>query len=135
MLEVNNKNKALVRRIYAEIWNQGNLAVAREIFAQPEGVERFVREFRTAFPDLQHTVEEIIAEGDRVVVRFSARGTHTGQWKQYPPSGKPIHYTGVTLATIEGEKITHHRTWWDTLELIEQISAESSWRSPGRIGL
>ena len=88
MLEVNSKNKALVRRIYAEIWNQGNLTVAREIFAQPEGVERFVQEFRTAFPDLQHTVEEIIAEGDRVMVRFSARNPYRSM-EAVPPWQNP----------------------------------------------
>ena len=124
MSEQENKNKVLVRRIYEEMWNQGDLAVAREIFAEPEGVRRFVEEFRAAFPDLRHTLEELIAEGDRVAARFSAQGTHTGQWKQHAPSGKPIHYTGVTLATVQGGKIIHHHTWWDTLELLEQIGGK-----------
>jgi steroid delta-isomerase-like uncharacterized protein len=114
-------NKALVRRIYEEMWNKSVPAAARGIFAHPEGVERFVREFLAAFPDLQHTVEEIIAEGDRVVARFSSHGTHIGMWKEFPPSNKPIHYTGVTLARIENGLIAEHHTWWDTLEVIEQI--------------
>ena len=50
-------NKALVQRIYDEIWNQGNPAAARELFTKPEGVERLVWEILTAFPDLQHMVE------------------------------------------------------------------------------
>ena len=123
MSEIESQNKVLVRRIFEEMWNQGNLAAASEIFAEPESVQKFVREFLTAFPNLQHTVEELIAEGDRVVARFSAQGTHTGPWKQYPASGKPVHYTGVTIATVEAGKITHHHTWWDTLEVVEQISA------------
>src|SRR5687768_8552544 len=111
------RNKVLVRRIYEDMWNQGNLTVASEIFAEPEGVQRFMKEFLKAFPNLHHTVEELIAEGDRVVARFSAQGTQTGQWKHYAPSGNPIHYTGVTITHIEGDKIIHHHTWWDAIEV------------------
>ncbi len=116
------RNKAVVRRIYDEMWNQGKIAVAREIFAEPEGVERFVQEFLAAFPDLHHTVEDMIAEGNRVVARFSAQGIHTGQWRQYPASGNPIHYTGVTIVSIGRGKVTHHHTWWETLDVIKQIT-------------
>ncbi len=121
MSHTDNKNKALVRRIYEEMWNQGNLDVADEIFAEPEGVKKFVKEFLEAFPDLQHTVGEMIAKKDQVVACFSAQGIHTGRWKQYPASGKPIFYTGVTIATIERNKIIRHNTWWDTMKVIEQI--------------
>jgi steroid delta-isomerase-like uncharacterized protein len=116
------ENKKLARRIYDEMWNRGDPAAAAGIFARPEGVGKFVREFLEAFPDLQHTVEEMIAEGDRVVTRFSAAGTHSGLWLGHPATGKSIHYTGVTVATIEKGRITDHHTWWDRLELIEQIS-------------
>jgi len=121
MSEITNKNKSLVLRIYEEMWNEGNPTIASEIFAQPASVQRFVSEFLKAFPDLHHTVEEMIAEDDRVVARFTARGTHTGQWENFAPSGKPIHYTGVTLVHIKGDKIVHHHTWWDTMEVVEQI--------------
>jgi steroid delta-isomerase-like uncharacterized protein len=117
-----NQNKILVRRVFEEMWNYSDLSVADEIFAQPEGARRFVSEFLTAFPDLHHTIEDMIAEGDRVVVRFSAHGTHTGPWRRYPVSGKPIHYTGVTLARVAGDRIVDHHTWWDILDVIEQIT-------------
>ncbi len=116
------ENKSLACRIYIEMWNQDNPNIARELFAHPAGVERFVREFRAAFPDLHHTLDEMIAEGSQVVIRFHAEGTHTGPWKQYPASGKPVRYTGVTLLTIEYGKVADHHTWWDRFELIEQIS-------------
>ena len=116
-------NQALVLRIYEEVWNDGNLAAAEDIFVQPAGVQRFVSEFLRAFPDLHHTVEELIAVGDTVVARFSARGTHRGQWKEYPPTGRTIHYTGVTIAHVVDGKVADHRTWWDTWEVIEQITA------------
>jgi steroid delta-isomerase-like uncharacterized protein len=116
-------NKALVRRIYDEMWNQANPAAAGELFSLSDGVRLFVSEFLAAFPDLQHSIEEIIAEEDRVAVRFSARGTHTGPWRGIPASHKPIHYTGVTLATVAEGKISVHHTWWDILDVIEQIKA------------
>ena len=114
-------NKVLMRRVYEEMWNAGNPALAVEIFAQPTGVERFVRQFLSSFPDLQHTVETMIAEGDQVAVRFSARGTHAGKWMDFAPTEKSIQYTGITLARIAGDKIVEHHTWWDKAGLIEQL--------------
>lgn len=116
------ENKALALRIYAELWNRGDLSIASELFTWPEGVERFVREFRAAFSDLQHTVETVIAEGSQVAIRFHAEGTQTGPWRQYPASGKRVRYTGITCLTIENGKIVDHHTCWDQLELIEQIN-------------
>ena len=105
-----------------EMWNGAKPALAAELFAQPEGVERFVSQFLRSFPDLQHTVEGMIAEGDEIAVRFSARGTHSGQWLGFAPTGTSIHYSGATLARIEGNKIVEHHTWWDKAVLIEQIN-------------
>jgi len=103
------------------MWNGGNTALAKEIFAQPEGVERFLMQFLISFPDLQHAVEGMVAEGDWVAVHFSTRGTHSGQWMEFAPTGKSIHYTGITLARISGDKIIEHHTWWDKAGLIEQV--------------
>jgi predicted ester cyclase len=121
MADVTGKNKALMRRIYEEMWNRAEPSLARELFAKPEGVEKFVGEFLTSFPDLQHTVEEMIAEGDQVAVRFTARGTHSRPWLRFAPSGRSIQYSGVTLARIDGDKIVEHHTWWDKAGLIEQV--------------
>ena len=121
MSDLMSKNKALMRRVYEEMWNKGNPALAVEIFAQPEGVERFVSQFLLAFPNLQHVVEDMIVDDDRIAVRFSAQGTHSGEWMQFAPTGKPIHYTGVTWARIANGRIIEHHTWWDKAGLIEQI--------------
>jgi predicted ester cyclase len=121
MSDLTSKNKALMRRIYEEMWNQGKPALAAELFAQPEGVERFVSQFLLSFPDLQHVVEEMIADGDRVAVRFSTQGTHSGTWMHFVPTGKSIRYTGVTWASIAGNRIAEHHTWWDKAGLIEQL--------------
>src|SRR5262245_3296675 len=122
MSEAISKNKALMRRIYEEMWNAGNPSLAAEIFESPQGVIRFVRQFLISFPDLQHTIEGMIEEGDQVVVQFSARGTHKGQWSEFPPTGRSIQYTGVTVARIEEDKIIEHHTWWDKMSLVEQVS-------------
>jgi len=121
MSDLNSKNKTLMRRIYEEMWNRADPAVAAEIFAQPGGVEQFVSQFLLSFPDLQHTIEEMIEEDDRIAVQFSAQGTHAGQWLQFAPTGKAIHYTGITLARIAGNKIIEHHTWWDKQDLMKQL--------------
>ncbi len=121
MSDLTSKNKALMRRIYEEMWNRANPSIAAEIFAQPEGVELFISQFLLSFPDLQHAIDEMIAEDDRIAVQFSADGTHTGQWMHFAPTGKSIHYTGITLACIAGNKIIEHRTWWDKQGLMKQL--------------
>jgi len=122
MSETISKNKALMRRIYEEMWNASNPSLAAEIFERPEGVTRFVSQFLMSFPDLQHTIEGMIEERDQVAVQFSACGTHQGQWLQFPPTGRSIQYSGVTVARIEADKIIKHHTWWDKMSLVEQIS-------------
>ena len=121
MSEQTSKNKDLMRRIYEEMWNEAKPSLAAELFAKPEGVERFVSQFLGSFPDLQHRVEGMIAEGDQVAVRFSAHGTHSGQWLEFAPTGRAILYTGVTLARIENDKIVEHQTWWDKAMVLEQV--------------
>ena len=93
-------NKAIVRRIYEDLWNKGDLSAADEIFAQPESVKRYVSTFLSAFPDLQHFIEEMITEGDTVVAHFSARGTHTGQWHNIASTNKQIASCARILGQI-----------------------------------
>ena len=121
MSDLTSKNKALMRRVYEEMWNRADPGAAPELFASPDGVERFVSQFLISFPDLQHTVEGMLAEGDEVAVQFSARGTHSGEWLGFAATGRPIQYTGLTLARISGDRIIEHHTWWDKAGLIEQI--------------
>jgi predicted ester cyclase len=128
MFDLAGRNKDLMRRIYEDMWNQADPSIAAEIFAQPEGVERFVGQFLLSFPDLQHSVEAMIAEDDRVAVQFSAHGTHTGQWMYFAPTDKIIRYTGVTLARIAEGKIIEHHTGWDKMGLVDQIGGGNAAR-------
>jgi predicted ester cyclase len=126
MSELASKNKALMRRVYEEMWNRARPAIAAELFASPEGVEKFVSQFLRSFPDLQHRVEGMVAERDQVAVRFSARGTQTGPWLDFSATGRSVQYTGVTLARIAGDKIIEHHTWWDKAGLLDQIKGGKS---------
>src|SRR4051812_6753616 len=111
------ENKAIMHR-YEEAVNQGNLDLIDEVIAAdyvghepdedlhgPEGYKQFLTMFRSAFPDLHLTVEDEIAEGDRVASRFTVRGTHQGELMSIPPTGKQITVTGITICRFEDGKV------------------------------
>ncbi|MBS1253933.1 MAG: hypothetical protein MAG451_02987 [Anaerolineales bacterium] len=129
-------NKAVVRRVMEDIWNQGNLAVADEMFAASyvehfpddteylglDGLKECVVYWRTAFPDLQFTVEGMVGEGNEVVVRWTARGTHGGEYMGIPATGERVVFTGNTTYRISDGKV--QETWWEWDEpgLMQQLS-------------
>lgn len=133
------ENKALVRRWVEELFNEGNLEVADEIIAPdsvlhdptlpdlpdgPEGHKRFVGLYRAAIPDAHVALEdELLAEGDRVVSRWSAHGTHQGELMGIPPTGGRVTPTGITVWRIEGGKIAETWTNYDALGMMRQIGA------------
>ena len=130
-------NKALIRRHFDAIWNQGQLAVADEIVAptylshfplpgQPPGIAGFkyaVQLLRTSFPDLQIIVEDLIAEGDKVVARLTAYGTHRATFRGIAPTGRAVKWAGIRIFRIADGKIVEHWANWDDLGLIQQLSA------------
>ena len=138
-------NKALVRRYYEELWNRWDLKLADELIAPNvafrgslgtatsgiEGFRQYVGSVRAAFPDFQNTIEELIAEGDRVVARLTYRGTHQGDLFGIPPTGKQVTYAGLALFRIAEGKIVDIYVVGDTLSLMQQLSI-----SPftGRVG-
>ena len=136
---MSEQNKAVVLRQIEEMWSKGNLKVIDELYAAdfvdrspgvppdmargPEGVKLFVSMFRGAFPDIQGEDDELIAEGDKVVVRWSARGTHEGDFMGIPPTGKQISISGTSIYRIAGGKIVEEWTHADMLGLLTQIGA------------
>lgn len=112
-------NKALVRRTFEEIYNQGRYEVADEVFAEnyvshnglgltmlgSEGIKRVAAMQRVAFPDQQSIIEDLIAEGDKVVVRGVDRLTHMGEFLGYPPTGKTFSITWIDIFRIENGKL------------------------------
>lgn len=129
-------NKAIVRRLYEEFFNNGDLAIADELVAPdyvnhsapsgaepgPKGVKQRGANLRLAFPDLCTSIEDIIAEGDRVVVRVASRGTHQGTYLGVPPSGRRVMSAGVDIFVIRGGKLVEAWGFFDELGLLHQLS-------------
>ena len=115
-----NKNKALIRRWLDEVLTQGYTVRVDEIFAPNyvlhgpslaqevhgrEGIGRYVATLRAASPDLRFTVEDQIAEGDMVVTRWSASGTHQERFLDFPPTGNQMAMTGIEFDRVVDGKI------------------------------
>jgi steroid delta-isomerase-like uncharacterized protein len=133
---VSEENKALVRRFVEEFWNEGNTAAVDELMAidaaihmptgevvNPDGFKGFVAMWRDSFSDWHSTVEELIAEGDRVAERWTGRGTHQGELQGIPPTGKRVEVPGSVFYRIVGGKIVEFRGQLDMLSLMQQIGA------------
>jgi predicted ester cyclase len=120
------ENKALVCREQEELWNHtGNLDVAQGLFA-PDYVEAAKQEaadFRQGFPDVISTIEDLVAEGDKVVARWRAQATHQGEYMGIPPTGNRVEFTGISVYRIEAGKIAESWTAEDDLGLMRQIGA------------
>ena len=129
------ENKASFRRYLKEVFNQGNLEVAEEIFDRyvshqpdgstfergPEDVKRFVGEFRTAFPDLRISIDDQIAEGDKVVTRITLRGTHQGMFRGTAPTGKEVEFNGITIFRFSSEgKVVESWDSYDQFRMMRQ---------------
>jgi steroid delta-isomerase-like uncharacterized protein len=120
------ENKALVRREQEELWNHtGDLEAAEELFAggQADAAKQEAADFRRGFPDVISTVEDLIAEGDKVVARWKSRATHRGDYMGIPASGKEVEFTGISFYRIEGGKIAESWTVEDQFGLMRQIGA------------
>ena len=128
-------NKLLAQRVWEEVWHQGQLSRIDDLFTtdfvrhDPGGRElqgteqnrQFIGSLRAAFPDVHYTVEDQIAEGDKVVVRYRFRGTHLGAFQGMPPTGKQVTYTGILIYRIVDGKIAEQWTEFDLLGLLRQL--------------
>jgi len=129
-------NKTLIRRVYEETINQGNLALLDELYSsdyvehdpnypQPvlgaEGLKQYFQTFRTAFPDLHLAIEDLVGEGDTVAVRQTARGTHQGELFGIPPTGKQITVTGMTIHRFVNGKPVESWVNSDSLGMLQQL--------------
>lgn len=135
---VEESNVAVVRRFFDEVINQGRLDVVDEIFAPeyvnhnthpgqtpgPDGVRTLVTNVRTAFPDIQETVDDTVAAGDKVALRLTMRGTHTGRpFRGVEPSGKRVEVTGMAIVRVVDGKIPDGWFFFDRLAMYTQLGA------------
>jgi steroid delta-isomerase-like uncharacterized protein len=133
---MSEQNKTAVRRLIDELWNKGNLPVADELIAPtythhdastpdvgrgPESEKKRVTLYRTAFADLRLTIEDIIAEGETVVARWSCRGAHRGDLNGIAPTGKQVALSGVTITRFANGKMVEGYVNWDALGLMQQL--------------
>jgi steroid delta-isomerase-like uncharacterized protein len=149
-VSVEEKHKALVRTFHEEAWNKGNVAAVDEFMAADyvdypipsglppgtEGLKQTITTYRTAFPDLKATVDDIFAEGDRVAYRWSTRGTHLGDWLGIPPTGYHMAATGITVFRIAGGKVVEGWTSMDlspTDEELRWLTEGGGWPRSGDI--
>ncbi len=138
-------NKAIELRFFEEVVNKGNLAVIDEIVAanfvqhdappgitaDREGMKQFFATHHSAFPDFHSTLEDMFAEGDKVVQRFTARGTHKGEWMGIAPTGKQMTASGIAIHRITGGKIVEGWTSMDMLGVMVQLGVVPP---PGQAG-
>ncbi len=127
-------NKALVSRSIDEIYNQGNLAAVDQYAASDfvihapsgdihgtAGARQYVAMLREAFPDFHITIEDQVADGDRVVTRWTAEGTHLGEFQGISPTGKRGTMTGIDIDRIADGKVVECWTNTDDLGLMQQL--------------
>ena len=126
------ENKDLVRRFMEEVWKRMN-AEAVDRFVAPdmidhsgrgsgrEAVQQTVRLFAAAFPDWHLTIEDLIAEGDKVVMRGVAGGTHRGAFMGIPPTGRRVTVPGIHIMRIADGKIAEHWAQGDYLGMMQQL--------------
>ncbi len=134
----NEQNKAMFRQMVDEVFNQGNFSVVDEVMADDfveheelppgvpkgrEGLKVLMAQFREAFPDFKAVVEDLVAEGDRVVSRMVWAGTQKGEFMGIPPAGKSFSIEVIDIVRIEGGKIVEHWGIMDNMAMMQQLGA------------
>lgn len=137
---MSTENIQVVQRWFDEVWNQGNLDKIDELFAAggiahglgeagrevrgPGAFKPFVQRLRAAFPDLHITVDETIAQDDRVAARFSATMTHTGDDLGFPATGRRAQVGGITFTRIHNGQIVEGWNNWDIHGMMQQLTGD-----------
>jgi steroid delta-isomerase-like uncharacterized protein len=128
-------NKAVIRRFYDEFLSQGNLAVVEELFAPNfvghflppgmppggEGLKQLFSMYRAAFPDVQSTIEDLVAHDDLVVARATTRGTNQGGFMGFPATGRSVAVAGIDMFRLKDGKIVEQWLNRDDLGLLQQL--------------
>jgi steroid delta-isomerase-like uncharacterized protein len=133
-------NKAIVRRLYEEVWNKRRLEVVDELISPshalndplvsdshigPELYKRRVVEFTTSLPDLRFAIEDMITEKGKVAVSWIVSGTHKGEFMDIPATGRKVSVEGITIHHITNGKILDSYARWDALGLMRQLGQAS----------
>lgn len=134
---MSEENKAVVRRWFDEVWNQGRSEVIEELFDEygiahgladdpahpitgPRDYRPFYDVFRQAFPNIEIVIEDMIAEDDKVAARCSVRGKHEGEFRGIAPTQAPVEITGMTIVRVANGKIVEAWNNFDFMNLYKQ---------------
>ncbi len=128
------ENKAIVRRTWEELFNQGKLATADELISPsflnhaapgsppgPASFRQLVLFYRNAFPDVKFTIEDILADGDKVVMRNSFSGTHQGTFMGIAPTGRRVSQEQIHIVRVANGQVVEHWAVRDDLSLLRQL--------------
>jgi predicted ester cyclase len=138
--EITAANKELLRRFYKEVYVDWNLALADEVVSPhfishdwpdggptgPQAFRNYYDAIRSAVPDARYEVDDLIAEGDKVVVRWRLLGTHKGEFRGIAPTGRPIELKGVAIYRVENGKLMERWVVSDLYGALKQIQGASS---------
>jgi steroid delta-isomerase-like uncharacterized protein len=139
------ENKAIVRRLYEEVWNKRRVELVDELMSPshamhdnhlpdsgvgPEAYKRNVARFVTSFPDLRFNVEDMLAENDKVAVGWTISGTHKGEFRGISPTGKKVSIEGITIHHIADGKIMDSYANADYLGLMQQLGVAPAFGPP-----
>lgn len=130
-------NKSIVRLQHEEVWSKGDLSLIDEIYSPSfichfivgpewhgrEGIRQAVTKHRAAFPDWEEHIEDIIADADKVVTRWTATGTHKGKFEGISPTGNQVTIAEVAIYRIADDKIAEQWGFPDIMGLLRQIGA------------
>jgi steroid delta-isomerase-like uncharacterized protein len=129
------ESKVIVRRFWG-VWEEGNIDLVDELLApdyvnhspatpdqptDPEGIKAVVGMFRGAMPDLRVIIEDMIAEGDKVVVRYTIEGTHERELFGVPPTGERLSIKSISVERVSDGKIREHWRITDSLDMMQQL--------------
>jgi steroid delta-isomerase-like uncharacterized protein len=129
------ESKDIVRRFWG-VWEEGNIDLVDELLAPdyvnrtpatpdqptgPEGVKGVVGMFRSGMPDLKVVIEDMIAEGDKVAVRYTLEGTHEGELFGVPPTGQHLSIKSIAIERVSDGKIREHWRITDSLDMMQQL--------------
>ena len=132
------RNEAVSRRFYDEVWNRGDFAVIDQLadpslvahdaalpedVRGPDGLKGLIGSYRRAFPDVEMVVADMISDGDKVTVRWSASGTHLGELMGLAPTGRRSRVTGISIERYRDGRLVEAWVNWDTLGMLQQIGA------------
>ena len=115
------ENKALIKRYIDAINGKAKTEAVLNEYVADESLRRFITTFDAAFPRYELTVEDLVAEGDRVVARLMIRGTHRGEFRGAAPTGREVTFPAIIIYRIEGGKIAKHWLVSDTLSVAQQV--------------